>query len=135
MPPWPRQRFSRSLRFFRDLFFEKGQIVCLDVGMRGCEPFGPVNFADLSLDSGGVSESAEELVGGEVGEPDAVHAATFAEHVFTGVKRKHGVADPCSFAFDFQGLVACHARSLWLRVWVREPFQVLASDSLPQAIL
>lgn len=103
--------------------------------MRGGESFGAVNFTDPSFDACRVSEGAEELVGGEVGEPDSIHAAALPEYEFAGEEGEHGIADPCGFAFDFECFVAVHARSLQLGIGVGEPFQTFAGDSLPQAIL
>ena len=54
------------------------------MGMRGGESFGAVNFTDSGFDACRVSEGAEELVGGEVGEPDSIHAAALPEYEFAG---------------------------------------------------
>ena len=70
-----------------------------------------------------------------MGEPDAVHTAALAEHEFAGEKCEHSVADPCGFAFNFEGFVAGHARSLRLVKRVGESFQTLAGDSFTQTIL
>ena len=103
---------SKSLRFLHDLFPEKRQELAFDVGMCGGEPLCTVDFPDLRLHACGVSEGAQEFVRGQVGKPDAIHAAAFAEDIFTGVERKHCIADPCGFPFDFQQFVACHMCSV-----------------------
>ena len=72
--------------FFVICFLKKRQKFCRDVGMRGVETFGAVDFTDSCLDACRVSEGAEELVGGEMSEPDAVHTAALSEHEFAGEK-------------------------------------------------
>ena len=53
---------DRSLRLIRDLLLEERQKLALDVGMRCGESFCSVDITDYCLDTGGVSEGAEEFV-------------------------------------------------------------------------
>ncbi len=99
------------------------------------QSFCSVNIPYDRLDAGRVSKAAEEFVRGEVGEPDPVHAASFAEHEFSGVECQDCVADPCGFAFDFKSFVAVHAGILNLHSRRRESFHALAANSLAESFL
>ena len=99
------------------------------------QSFCSVNIPYDRLNTCRVSKAAEEFVGGEVGEPDPVHAAPFAEHEFSGVECQDCVADPCGFAFDFKSFVAVHAGILNLHSGRGEPFHALAANSLSESFL
>lgn len=87
------------------MFAEEGDEFGLDVGEGGLEALLLVNDADGGFNAGGVTEGTEEFVGGEFREPFAVHAFAFLEDEVASEEGENGVAEPCVFALDFDGVL------------------------------
>jgi hypothetical protein len=127
--------FRRLLCLFDNLFFEQREKLCLNVSMCCSEAVFAVNVSNDGLDAGRISKSTEKFVGGQMGEPYAIHTLAFLEDVFAGVKGKHCIADPGGFAFDFESFVPSHAADSvgWikgLRVFLPSPEKFFCADAL-----
>lgn len=114
---------SDSTFLVERLFPEDGDQLGVHPGEGGGEATGEVEFADRGFDPGWVSEGAEEIIGGQAGEPFSVHGIAFAQHVLAGKQGEHGIADPCFFSFLAEFFVfSAHAGNMSIKGTVAQVF-------------